>query len=114
MLKPSSVNPPLVVPWAHLVTPASWLIRDYWWLQTQSFYATSFFHVCKHPSPCESQHHDDTSALIVIQWDSLCANCQFLKAGLVDHISVLRLICLSITVIHRLHSMYMHKHNHDK
>ena len=36
------------------------LIRDYWCLQTQSFCVKSFFHVCKHPSPCDittSWHH---------------------------------------------------------
>ena len=37
-----------------------------------------------------SQHHDVTSTLIAILCDSLCANCQFLKTGLVEYIGVLR------------------------
>ena len=46
-------------------------------------FANTHFHVT-------SQHHDVTSILIAIQWDSLCSNCRFLKTGLVDHIGVLQ------------------------
>ena len=66
------------------------IIRDYWCLQTQSFYVTSFY-VCKHPSPCDitmSWHHININW---IQCDSLCENCRFLKTGLVDHIGVLQI-----------------------
>ena len=36
-----------------------------------------------------SQSHDVMSTSIAIQSDSLCANCRFLKTGLVGHIGVL-------------------------
>ena len=36
------------------------------------------------------QHHDVIPTLIAIQWNSLCANCRFLKRGPVDHIGVLQ------------------------
>ena len=62
------------------------LIRDYWCLQTLSFYVT-FANIHLHVT---SQHPDVTSTLIAIQFDSLCANCQFLKTGLADHIGVLQ------------------------
>ena len=45
-----------------------------------------------------SQRHDITLTLIAIQYDSLCANCQFLKTGLVDHIGVLQ---APITNVHK-------------
>ena len=61
------------------------LIRDYWCLQTESFYVTSFFmfaNICLHVT---LQLHDIMSTLIAIQCDSLFANCQFMKTGLVYH-----------------------------
>ena len=57
---------------------------------------TSFFmfaNTCLHVM---SQRHDVTS--IAIQCDSLCANCQFLKTGLVDYIGVLP---TPVTVAHK-------------
>ena len=41
-----------------------------------------------------SQRHDIMLTLITIQCDSLCANCRFLKTGLVDHIDVLQTIII--------------------
>ena len=62
---------------------------DYWCLETQ-FLCDIFFmfaNTCLHVM---SQRHDVTSTLIAIQFDSLCANCRFLKTGLADHIGVLQ------------------------
>ena len=67
------------------------LIRDYWCLQTQSFYVTSFFMFTNTHLHVTSQHHDITSTLIAIQCNSLCISCRFLKTGgLVDPIGVLQ------------------------
>ena len=51
--------------------------------------STSFFMFANTRLHVNSQHHDVMSTLIVIQCDSLCANCQLLKTGLVDHTDVL-------------------------
>ena len=45
------------------------LIRDNWCLQIQSFYVTSFFHVCKHLSPCD----------ITMSWRHVDINCNSLR-----------------------------------
>ena len=52
-------------------------------------YVTSFF-MFKNTRLHATSHHDVTLTLIAIQCDSLCANCGFLKTGLVDHIGVLQ------------------------
>ena len=75
------------------------LIRYYWCLQTPSFYVTSFFMFANIHLHVTSQRHDITSTLIAIQCDSLCANCRFLKTGLVDHVDVLQTQIISIDFI---------------
>ena len=50
-----------------------------------------FANTCLHVT---SQHHDVMSTLIAIQFDLLCANCQFLQTGLVDHLGVLQTLII--------------------
>ena len=51
---------------------------------------TSFFIFANTRLHVMSQCHDVMLTLIAIQCDPLCANCRFLKTGLVDHIGVLQ------------------------
>ena len=52
------------------------------------FHVTSFLMFANTHLHATSQCQDVMLTLIVIQCDSLCANCGFLKAGPVDHIGV--------------------------
>ena len=63
-------------------------MSDYWCLQMQSFHVTSFFMFANTRLHVTSQCQDIRLTLIAIQCNSLCANCQFLKTGLVDHMGV--------------------------
>ena len=80
--------------------------------ETQSFLYVFFMFVntCLH---VRSQCHDVTSALIAIQRDSLCANCRFLKTGLVDDIGVLQTpmnseLCFSKIMIQQQNRCYVY------
>ena len=64
------------------------LIRDIL-VPENSFYVTSFFMFANTHLHVTSQRDDITSTLITIKCNSLCANCRFLKTGLVEHMGVL-------------------------
>ena len=68
-------------------------------------YVTFFFMFSNTYLHVMSQCHDVTPTLIAIQYDSLCANCRYLKTGLVDYIGVLQatmILLLGCPLSHRL------------